>query len=54
MVALLLSLGLFYSCGTTSKSMDKDPMKEEQVDSVKEFIPLHPPVVIRHPWNEKK
>lgn len=54
MVAFLLSLGLFCSCNTASKSMEKAPMKEEQVDSVKDFIPLHPPIVIRRSLNENK
>lgn len=54
MAAFLLPLGLFCSCGIASKSMVEATMKEEQVDSVKDFIPLHPPIVIRRSMNEKK
>lgn len=50
---LVLSLGVFFSCITSQKSFEKVPQKIEQTDSVEEFVPLHPPVIIRHPWNKK-
>jgi hypothetical protein len=34
--------------------MEKAPEKTEQLDSVKEFVPLHPPVVVPHSWKEAK
>jgi hypothetical protein len=42
------------SCGTSQKGMEKAFEKVEQADSVKEFVPLHPPVVIPHSWKEAK
>ena len=49
----MLSLGIFLSCGTTQKNIEETPQKVEQTDTVKEFIPLHPPVVIRRHLNDR-
>ena len=52
--ALLLSSVMLCSCGASKKGMEKTPEKTEQADSVKEFVPLHPPVVVPHSWKEAK
>ena len=52
--ALMLSSVMCCSCGTSGKGVEKAPVKVEQADSVKEFVPLHPPVVIPHSWKEAK
>ena len=53
-VAILLSSIMFYSCRTINNETSKPINKEESVDSTKEFVPLHPPVVIPHSWKEAK
>lgn len=52
--AIMLSSVMLCSCGTSQKGMEKASEKVEQADSVKEFVPLHPPVVIPHSWKEAK
>lgn len=54
MAAFLLSSVILYSCRTISKTIERDSETKEQTDSVKEFVPLHPPVVIPHSWKETK
>ena len=49
-VCILLLVGL-YACGTSPKVTKEKTKEIEQTDSVKEFVPLHPPVVIRRSRN---
>lgn len=54
LVLLVLSL-MLVSCGSARKATkaDREAPKEEVVaeDSTR-FVPLHPPVVVPHKWNE--
>ena len=52
--AIILSSVMFFSCRTTKSETTKPVEKTEPTDSVKEFVPLHPPIVVPHKWNEKK
>lgn len=52
--AIMLSSLMLCSCGTTKKGVEKSSEKKEQADSVKDFVPLHPPVVVPHTWKEAK
>lgn len=52
--AIVLSSGLFGACSTSKRSVEKVSSEQTSTDSVKEFVPLHPPVVIPHSWKEKK
>jgi hypothetical protein len=49
MVVLLLSL--VYS--SLEKGIEKALQKVGQTERVKEFVSLHPSVIIRHPWNKE-
>lgn len=51
---IVLSSGLFGACSTSKSSVEKSSPKQTPTDSVKEFVPLHPPVVIPHSWKETK
>ena len=49
-VTVLLS-ALFISCASAKKAENNTEQTEEQnKDSVEQFIPTHPPVVIPHSW----
>lgn len=52
--AIVLSSGLLGACSTTKSSVEKTSSEQIPTDSVKEFVPLHPPVVIPHSWKEAK
>lgn len=52
--AIVLSSGLLGACFTTKNSVEKVSPELIPTDSVKEFVPLHPPVVIPHSWKEAK
>jgi len=52
--AIVLLSGLSGACSTTKSSMEKTTPEQTSTDSVKEFVPLHPPVVIPHSWKESK
>lgn len=54
MAAIVLSSGLFCACSTSKSSVEKASPEQAPTDSVKEFVPLHPPVVIPHSWKEAK
>lgn len=51
---IILSLVLFGSCSTSKTNMGKLSLEQTYTDSTKEFVPLHPPVVILHSWRETK
>lgn len=50
-VTVLLS-ALFISCASAKKAENNNPKQaeEQNKDSVEQFIPTHPPVVIPHSW----
>lgn len=51
-VTVLLS-ALFISCVASKKAENNTEQTEEQKkDSVEQFIPTHPPVVIPHGWRD--
>ncbi len=51
-VTVLLS-ALFISCAASKKAENNTEQTEEQnKDSVEQFIPTHPPVVIPHSWRD--
>lgn len=50
--AIVLSLACLYACSTT-RNTDVPEKGEEKADSVKEFVPTHPPVVIPHSWRDR-
>lgn len=51
-VTVLLS-ALFISCVASKKAENNTEQTEEQnKDSVEQFIPTHPPVVIPHSWRD--
>ena len=51
-VTVLLS-ALFISCASVKKAVNNTEQTEEQnKDSVEQFIPTHPPVVIPHSWSD--
>ena len=51
-VTVLLST-LFISCAASKKAGNNTEQTEEQnKDSVEQFIPTHPPVVIPHSWRD--
>lgn len=52
--ALLLSSVMFCSCGTTKNEISNHVEQAEPTDSIKKFVPLHPPVVVPHSWKEAK
>ena len=52
--ALLLSSVLLAACGTSGQATKPAEERELPADSVKKFVPLHPPVVIPHSWKETK
>ena len=52
--AIMLSLVMLCSCRTTKNEPTKPIEQTEPTDTVKEFAPTHPPVVVPHKWNEKE
>ena len=52
--ALMLSSVLFAACSTSKSGVEKKTPEPTSTDSVKEFVPLHPPVVIPHSWKDAK
>ena len=50
-VTVLLS-ALFISCASAKKAGNNntEQTEEQKKDSVEQFIPTHPPVVIPHSW----
>ena len=54
LILLILSLAVV-SCGSARKAAktDRDAPKEEvMAEDSTIFVPLHPPVVVPHKWNE--
>ena len=54
MAAIVLSSGLLCACSIAKSSVEKASPEQTPTDSVKEFTPLHPPVVIPHSWKKSK
>lgn len=52
--AIMLSSVMFCSCRTTKNEPTKPVEQTEPADSIKEFVPLHPPVIVPHKWNEEE
>ena len=52
-VTVLLS-ALFISCAASKKAENNntEQAEEQNKDSVEQFIPTHPPVVIPHSWRD--
>lgn len=50
---MLLSV-LSNACSSTQKNIQKEVTEYSSKDTIKAFIPLHPPVVIPHSWKEAK
>lgn len=52
-VTMLLST-LFISCAASKKAGNNntEQTEEQKKDSVEQFIPTHPPVVIPHSWRD--
>lgn len=48
----ILLLVIFNACSSSQSSTKKESGKTTDTDSVKEFVPLHPPVVIPHSWKD--
>ena len=50
----MLSSVLFATCSTSKSGVEKKTPEPTSTDSVKEFVPLHPPVVVPHSWKDAK
>lgn len=48
---MLLSLTYLHSCSIT-REMNNEDTKQEKTDSIKVFVPTHPPVVVPHSWRD--
>lgn len=48
-ISVVVSLALAVSCGTGRRGAA--PIIPDQKDTA-EFVPLHPPVVVGHPWRD--
>ncbi len=48
---MLLLLTYLHSCSITREMNNKDT-KQEKTDSIKVFVPTHPPVVVPHSWRD--
>ena len=46
---MLLSLTYLHSCSMT-REMNNEDTEQEKADSIKVFVPTHPPVVVPHSW----
>ena len=51
-VGFILLLVIFNACSSSQSIAKNDSGKKTDTDSVKEFVPLHPPVVIPHSWKD--
>lgn len=53
LILLILSLAVV-SCGSARKAAkaDREAPKEMVAEDSTRFVPLHPPVVVPHKWNE--
>lgn len=52
--AIMLSSVLLVVCSSSKTNTEKTDFKQMYNDSVKEFIPLHPPIVVPHSWKDAK
>ena len=50
-VVVLLSPALFGACVADKKVAIETP-QQHTTDSVNEFVPTHPPIVVPHSWRE--
>ncbi|MBO5405958.1 MAG: hypothetical protein IJN06_05070 [Bacteroidales bacterium] len=53
---IILLLACLCSCGVAKKGNVKGDTNNStnKKDTLKEFVPLHPPVVVPHSWREAK
>ena len=42
------------ACSLTQKTIQQEITEHTAKDTINEFVPLHPPVVIPHSWKEAK
>ena len=52
MIGFILLLVIFNACSSSRSSAKNESEKTTDADSIKEFVPLHPPVVIPHSWKD--
>lgn len=52
MIGFILLLVIFNACSSSRSSAKNDSEKTTDTVSIKEFVPLHPPVVIPHSWKD--
>lgn len=50
--AMLLSSAWLSSCAANKSVSPERESQRDEKDSVDEFVPTHPPVVVPHPWRE--
>ncbi len=50
--AVLLSSAWLSLCAANKNVSPERESQTEETDSVGEFVPTHPPVVVPHPWRE--
>lgn len=56
-IVILCIAAMLSSCGTAHKAEGNQPqtdveIQQDTVEKKDSFVPLHPPVVIPHSWNE--
>ena len=51
--AILLSSAFCVACCGSRKATKAEPASVSVADSIEQFTPLHPPVVISHDWREE-